>query len=85
MAFAVVFSHQDLVLNMEVTHVVVKVDVLGDHETSHTGVLDSGCERYPSRVWVLNSVDSLGHGGFVAGLVSSIRGDELTDVDNVRL
>jgi len=78
-------GHQDLVLNVEMTNVIVKVDVLGDHETSYAGVLDSGCERYPSRVWVLDSIDSLGHGGFVSGLVSSIRGDELTDVSNVRL
>ena len=51
-ALAVVLLHQDLVLHVEVTHVVVKVNVFRNHKTSHTGVLNSSCEGDPGRVRV---------------------------------
>lgn len=77
--------HQDLVLHVEVTHVVIKVDVFGNHKTSHASILNSSCEGDPGRVRVVYSIDGLGNSSFVARLVISIRSNKLTDVFNVRL
>ena len=44
MALLVVFSHQNLILNVKVANVVVQVDVLADQESRNNRVLYSGTE-----------------------------------------
>ena len=47
MAFFVMFSHQNLVLDVEVADIVVKIDIFADKEGSDYRIFDSCAEGPP--------------------------------------
>ena len=42
-------SHQDLILHVEVAHIVVEIDILADEESSYDRVLDASRKGQPGR------------------------------------
>ena len=42
-------SHQDLILHVEVAHIVVEVDILADQESSYDRVFDARRKGQPGR------------------------------------